>query len=57
VRNREDGAVECVAEGERGALEPLLAELKEGPSGAQVEDVQADWAEPGEENGEFRVVS
>jgi acylphosphatase len=57
VRNREDGAVECVAEGERGALEQLLAELKEGPSGAQVEDVQADWGEPGGENGEFRVVS
>jgi acylphosphatase len=57
VRNRQDGGVECVAEGPRDALERLLGELREGPSGASVEDVRTEWEEPAGEEGEFRVVS
>jgi acylphosphatase len=43
VMNRSDGAVEVMAEGERGALEQLLEHLKQGPSGARVERVEESW--------------
>jgi acylphosphatase len=44
ARNLRGGrSVEVVAEGERPALEALLAELRKGPAGAWVEDVRADW--------------
>jgi acylphosphatase len=44
VRNLPDGRrVEVVAEGPRGSLEVLLAELRRGPPGAYVERVNADW--------------
>jgi acylphosphatase len=46
ARNLSDGAtVEVVAEGERPALEALLAALRIGPSGASVERVDASWGE------------
>jgi acylphosphatase len=45
VRNRSDGAVECVAEGSRGALDRLLAALREGPPLARVESVDARFEE------------
>ena len=43
VRNREDRSVEVVAEGEKRALDQLLAQLKQGPSAAIVERVDAKW--------------
>lgn len=39
----EPGRVHCVAEGQRDALEQLLAVIREGPPGAYVEDVHAAW--------------
>ncbi len=45
VRNRPDGAVEAVAEGERANLEKFLGYLKTGPPAARVETVEADWAD------------
>jgi acylphosphatase len=44
VRNRADGAVECLAEGPRPALERLLEELRTGPGPAEVTGVEAEWA-------------
>jgi acylphosphatase len=44
VANEASGRVRCVAEGPRDALETLLAELEEGPSGAWVERVDASWS-------------
>jgi acylphosphatase len=41
----------CVVEGDRGALEALLAELRAGPPGARVERVDAEW---GRATGSFR---
>jgi acylphosphatase len=38
VRNQPDGTVEAVLEGERDAVERLVAFLREGPRGARV-----DW--------------
>jgi acylphosphatase len=44
VRNRDDGAVEFVAEGFRAALEQLLQSAREGPRMARVTRVDADWS-------------
>lgn len=55
VRNRPDGAVECVAEGERGDLEELVAALREGPPWARVSEVEVSWEAPGPEPEGFRV--
>jgi acylphosphatase len=43
VRNRADGTVEVVAEGERAELEELLRELQRGPSEAEVQRVEERW--------------
>ena len=43
VANESSGRVRSVAEGPRPALETLLADLSEGPSGAWVERVDASW--------------
>ena len=43
VRNRWDGTVEVVAEGERQALEKFLAALRRGPRASSVSDVQVVW--------------
>jgi acylphosphatase len=50
VRNLWDGDVEVMAEGERDALERLLAVLRRGPRAAHVGGVDVEW---GEFTGEF----
>ena len=44
VRNRDDGSVELVAEGERADLERLLDDVRRGPSQARVGAVRVDWS-------------
>jgi acylphosphatase len=44
VRNRDDGAVELVAEGSRLDLEQLLFYAREGPRQARVTHVDAGWS-------------
>ncbi|HET9410396.1 MAG TPA: acylphosphatase [Candidatus Dormibacteraeota bacterium] len=44
VRNRSDGAVELVAEGERQHLEQLLQAARHGPRHARVAEVEVEWA-------------
>jgi acylphosphatase len=46
VRNRPDGAVEAVFEGEPDAVERLVRFMREGPRGAQVERVDVAEEEP-----------
>lgn len=43
VRNRSDGTVEVVAEGEEGALRRFLSWLHTGPNLAHVEEVDTNW--------------
>jgi acylphosphatase len=50
VRNRSDGAVEVVAEGEEGRLARFVGLLKQGPFRADVESTDVTWSEP---TGEF----
>jgi len=47
VRNRPDGTVEAVFEGERDAVDALVAYVREGPRGARV-----DWADVAAEEPE-----
>jgi acylphosphatase len=44
VRNRPDGTVEVVAEGERRELEDFLRVLEQGPGEAEVQRVEARWS-------------
>ncbi len=43
VRNLPDGTVEVLAVGERDALDKLLNWLNQGPPGAYVIQVEAEW--------------
>jgi acylphosphatase len=54
VRNTWDGTVEAAFEGEREAVERLLAFCRDGPPGAHVERVDVDEATPESASG-FRV--
>jgi acylphosphatase len=46
VRNRDDGAVEALAEGERAKVEALVTWCRHGPPLARVAGVRVDWEEP-----------
>ncbi len=46
VRNRHDGAVEALLEGEPDAVAALVLWCREGPRHAQVEDLHVEQAEP-----------
>lgn len=46
VRNRPDGTVEAVFEGDREAVEAMIAFCREGPRGARVEGVDVTEEQP-----------
>jgi acylphosphatase len=54
VRNRPDGAVEAVFEGEREDVEELVELCRRGPRGAEVERVEVEEESP-EGLADFRV--
>ncbi len=54
VRNRSDGAVETVAEGDERAVAEYLAQLSQGPSGSRVDEVVVEEA-AGEGLSDFEV--
>jgi acylphosphatase len=43
VRNLPDGRVEAEAEGERAAVEALVAWCQRGPPAARVDEVEVSW--------------
>jgi acylphosphatase len=51
VRNRWDGAVEVVGDGQRKSLERLLARIRQGPPASDVARIDVEWLRGG---GEFR---
>jgi acylphosphatase len=55
TRNESNGNVEVIAQGPRSALEQLLVLLRQGPSAAQVETVQATWRQPIEHVHGFHI--
>lgn len=54
VRNRPDGTVEALLEGEPAAVESLVRLCREGPRGAEVEAVDVAEEEP-EGLGRFEI--
>ena len=54
VRNRADGTVESVAEGEEAAVAEYLARLERGPAGSRVDVVEIEPIDP-EGTAEFEV--
>jgi acylphosphatase len=55
VRNRADGGVEIVAEGEHEQLQQLVASSNHGPTGARVRDVTVEWQEASGEFSNFTI--
>jgi acylphosphatase len=56
ARNLPNGRlVEVVAEGDRAALQQLLAALQEGPPGSHVERVGTSWGPASGEFGGFAI--
>ena len=56
VRNRPDGSVEVLAEGEETAVGRLITWCHRGPEGALVTDVEVAWEPYRGEFSEFSVV-
>lgn len=55
--NMPDGhSVEVVAEGGRDGLDELLIGVRQGPTGAVVQDVDASWSQATGEFRDFRIV-
>lgn len=54
VRNRDDGAVEAVLEGEPAAVDRVIDFAREGPPRAEVGDIEVNDEEPEDLSG-FRV--
>lgn len=55
VRNRTDGSVEILAEGEPSRVEDLLSWCRHGPPGARVTDVRHHAVEPVEAFTDFGI--
>ena len=55
VRNRGDGRVELLIEGDEPAVAAMLDWCRHGPSGAWVDDVAVEWEAPTEELRTFEV--
>lgn len=52
VRNRRDGRVELIAEGNPAALQDLLDQVRSGPTASEVTDIEESWDAA---TGEFRT--
>ena len=55
VKNRSDGAVEILAEGEESALRELCIWAERGPTGARVDDVQTRFHGYSGDHPDFRI--
>lgn len=55
VANRSDGRVEAVFEGTSEEVRRMVRWCEEGPSHADVDDVEADFEEPGGDLSGFEV--
>jgi acylphosphatase len=55
VRNRHDGSVEVVAEGDADAMQRFEMAVRRGPPGARVDDVETLDVEPSNRFAGFRV--
>lgn len=56
VRNLPGRRVEAVLQGERAAVEKVIAFMREGPPGAQVAEIRVDWRPASGPYGGFDVL-
>jgi acylphosphatase len=56
VRNRPDGSVEIIAEGEEDLVKALLLWTQKGPSTARVDKVETRWRSYTGEFSDFRIL-
>lgn len=56
VKNRQDGSVDILAEGEEDGLRDLIGWAQKGPSAARVEKVDVRWRGFSGEFPDFRIV-
>jgi acylphosphatase len=56
VRNRNDGSVEILVEGEEDAVKELISWTHHGPSAARVEDVDVRYRAYSGDYSDFRIV-
>jgi acylphosphatase len=56
VKNRQDGGVEILAEGEEDQVKDLLAWAQHGPSTARVEKLDTRWRSYTGEFSEFQII-
>ncbi|MCS6797081.1 MAG: acylphosphatase [Myxococcota bacterium] len=57
IKNRPDGSVEALVEGEEDDVKAFLAWAQHGPSTARVDKVETHWRSYTGEFSEFRIVS
>jgi acylphosphatase len=55
VKNRWDGSVEVVLEGDKSAIDKMNNWFYKGPPSARVENVEVEWEEPTSEFDTFYV--
>ena len=55
VKNRFDGSVEAVFEGDRHAVEAIIAWCHSGPPRSRVDDVKCTWSEYTGEFSDFSI--
>ena len=56
VKNRSDGSVEIVAEGEEVAIRELYGWAQKGPSAARVDRVETRWRSYTGDHADFRII-
>lgn len=54
VRNRPDGSVEALFSGPKETVERMLADCRDGPPNARVDDIETEPADPPDATG-FRI--
>ena len=55
VRNRPDGRVEAIFEGEKGKVDDMIDFCTRGPSGARVTRVEVVWEESSSDYQDFTI--
>lgn len=55
VRNTNEGTLESEVEGDKDLILDYIKDLKTGPGGAKVEDVQVEWKEFQDGYSDFKI--
>lgn len=57
VKNRPDGSVECLVEGEEDDVKDFLSWAQHGPTTARVDNLETKWRSYTGEFADFRIVT